>query len=266
MARETYTLKTDRENQWALLEERLRKGGETRKKIKTCKNYFFDNDISGNESFEWFYRFRYYYNPTFEGWQKLFDEEIDETLSDQDFRTLNNMFCGQIADYYFCIEDQDYYFKTTFGDVYDKDRKFPLRINREPNHRDILLTENKMFAELLRRFGFWLKNQDDKEEGILRFNEGYFESLLPIVDRMPFMDKKYAPKDRTEDGSAAPAQIQASVKSIFRCSLNNADGSVDKERIEASRRVTDLLMSNADGLADIRILYDQAKGSFASNG
>jgi hypothetical protein len=264
MNTERIVLRTDRNRQWGLLEERFKRNGATRKNIRNCHALFFENKVNGK--FDWLDRFVLYPDPSFKGWQRLLDEEFEEVITDQNFRTLNNMFCGQIADYYFCIEDQDYYFKTTFGDVYDKDRKFALRINREPNHRDIVLTENKIFAELLRRFSFWLKNQDGKEEGLLRFNEGYFESLLPIVDRMPFMDRKYAPKDRTEDGSAAPAQIQASVKSIFRCSLNNADGSVDKERIEASRRVTDLLMSHADGLADIRILYDQAKGSFASNG
>jgi len=257
MVRETYTLKTDRENQWALLEERLIKGGETRKRIKICKNYFFDNDVSGNESFGWSYRFRYYYNPTFEGWQKLFDEEIDEILSDQDFKTLNNMFCGQLADYFFCIEDQDYYFKTTFGDVYDKDRKFPLRINQESQYRTIAITENAIFLQLVNRMSKWLKAKDSKEQGIARFNEEYFESLLPVIDTAPFIAGSDIPRE-TSDGSAKPDITRAGLRTILKFSIEQPETESRKERFEAALRLTEILMDYADDLADLRTLYEQA--------
>lgn len=260
MDRETYTLKTNRENQWALLEDRLGKGGETKKRIKICKNYFFDNNVIGIESFDWFYRFRYYYNPTFEGWQKLFDEEIEETLSDQDFKTLNNMFCGQLADYYFCIEDQDYYFKSTFGDVYDKGQKFPLRINREPGFRTISITENAIFLQLVNRMSKWLKAKDSKEQGIARFNERYFESLLPVIDTAPFIAGTEIPRE-TSDGSAKPDMTRAGLRTILKFSIEQPETEAGKERFEAARRLTEILMDYADDLGDLRALYAEAKRS-----
>src|SRR5690606_26020958 len=103
--------------------------GATRKNIEASKRTFFDNDVTVN--IDWSDRFWLYYKPTFEGWQHLFDHELEETLTDRNFQTLNYFLCGQLADYYFCIEDQDHYFKTTFGETYDACRKCPLRINGE---------------------------------------------------------------------------------------------------------------------------------------
>jgi len=258
MARDSRVLKTNRKEQWQLLEALMTKHGATRKNLRNCQRYFFDKVDGGNFSF--LDKFLFYPEPTFEGWQKLFDEDIEETLSDQDFKTLNNMFCGQLADYYFCIEDQDYYFKSTFGDVYDKGQKFPLRINREPGFRTISITENAIFLQLVNRMSKWLKAKDSKEQGIARFNERYFESLLPVIDTAPFIAGTEIPRE-TSDGSAKPDIIRAGLRTILKFSIEQPETEAGKERFEAARRLTEILMDYADDLGDLRALYAEAKRS-----
>lgn len=83
---ESYVLKTDRNAQWQKIESRLSETA-TKKQIKVCRDYFLDG-LDNSKHFTWSDRFRLYHNPTLEGWQKLFDEEIQEPLTDGDFRTL----------------------------------------------------------------------------------------------------------------------------------------------------------------------------------
>jgi len=84
---EGYTLKTDRNLQWFMIEARMEKGNGTRKSIKRCKDYFFDGNDVGAE-FRWSDRLKFYPEPSLEGWQKLFKEKITEPLSDSDYLTL----------------------------------------------------------------------------------------------------------------------------------------------------------------------------------
>ncbi|EDM46991.1 hypothetical protein MDG893_16157 [Marinobacter algicola DG893] len=239
-----------------MLEALMTKHGATRKNLRNCKSYFFDKVDCGNFSF--LDKFLFYPEPTFDGWQRLFDEEVEETVTDQNVKTLNNMFCGQLADYFFCIEDQDYYFKTTFGDVYDKDRKFPLRINQESQYRTIAITENAIFLQLVNRMSKWLKAKDSKEQGIARFNERYFESLLPVIDTAPFIAGSDIPRE-TSDGSAKPDITRAGLRTILKFSIEQPQTESGNERFEAARRLTEILMDYADDLADLRSLYAEAK-------
>src|SRR5690554_8185248 len=77
---ESYVLKTDRNAQWQKIESRLSETA-TKKQIKVCRDYFLDG-LDNSKHFTWSDRFRLYHNPTLEGWQKLFDEEIQEPLTD----------------------------------------------------------------------------------------------------------------------------------------------------------------------------------------
>ncbi|MBK8973306.1 MAG: hypothetical protein IPM37_18845 [Hahellaceae bacterium] len=169
----------DRNRQWEQLESRYRKNGNSRKNIKACKELFFEGKIGG--SFDWDSILYLWPDPTLEGLQKLLDEVITDPLTDGDFETLQGYFCGVLSDYFCPIETQDYYFKATFGEVYDPDRVFPLRINREKEHRKLTYTPNNIFQALAFYFNKYM-HFNQPSSGVLRFNMGYLESLLPHVD------------------------------------------------------------------------------------
>lgn len=248
----SYELKTDREYQWTLLENRFKRHGHTRKEIKAKKDCFFFG--KGGEAFGPIGQFIYYTEPTFDGWQRLFDEEVKEPVSDSDFWTSNRMMAGQLADYYFCIEDQDYYFKVTFGNAYDPERKFSLRVNQETEYRPIVLTVNDLFQDLIRSFSRWLRGRGVGEEGLLRFNLEYFESLLPHIDTMPFQAEELSLRDESP-GFKQPYLVQHSLSNILKFGFTDGD----QERVEMAQKVTDIMMDHADDLRDLRKMYDQAK-------
>jgi len=252
---ESYELKTDREHQWALLENRFKKNGHTRKEIKAKHDCFFFG--RGGEAFGPLGQFIYYTEPTFEGWQRLFDKEVKEPVSDGDFRALNRMMAGQLSDYFFGIEDQDYYFKVTYGSAYDPERKFSLRVNQETDFRPIVLTVNDLFMALIRPFSRWLGGRGTGEEGLMRFNLEYFESLLPHIDTTPFQLEELPLRDESP-GFKDPGLVQYSISSILKFGFTDGD----PERVQMARKVTDIMMDHAGELRELRELremYDQAK-------
>lgn len=251
-----FTLKTNREQQWSSLESLMKGHGATNKSICNCRSYFFDKIDCGNLTPT--DKFLFYPNASIEGWQKLFDDEIKEPLTDQDYFTLNKFFCGDFSSYFFEIEDQDYYFKLAFGEVYDDERKFPLRINQEKESREIVLTENAIFFHLVNRMSRWLKAKDFRQQGLVRFNEKYFKSLLPVIDTMPFLNEKDLPSE-TSDGSAKPDMTQSGIKTILKFAFSAPKTESDKERVESAQKITEILMDHADDLADLRTFYNRAK-------
>jgi len=249
---ESYELKTDREHQWTLLESSLKREGHTRKEIKQHKDCFLFG--KGGDAFGPIGQFYYYTEPTFQGWQRLFDEELKKPVSDGDFRALNRMMAGQLSDYFFGIEDQYYYFKVTYGSAYDPERKFPLRVNQETDFRPIVLTVNDLFMALIRSFSRWMLGRSTGEEGLLRFNMEYFESLLPHIDTTPFQLEELTMRDRSP-GFHNPYLVQVSISNILKFGFTDGD----PERVQMARKVTDIMMDYADELRELREMYDQAK-------
>ena len=249
---ESYELKTDREHQWTLLENSLKRDGLTRKEIKQHKDCFFFG--KGREVFGPVGQFYYYTEPTFQGWQRLFDEEVKKPVSDDDFRALNWMMAGQLSSLFFCIEDQDYYFKVTYGSAYDPERKFSLRVNQETDFRPIVLTVNDLFQALIRPFSSWLSGRCTGEEGLMRFNLEYFESLLPHIDTAPFQLEELSMRDRSP-GFHDLCLVQYSISSILKFGFTDGD----PERVQMARKATDIMMDHAGELRELREMYDQAK-------
>ncbi|WP_203143420.1 hypothetical protein [Marinobacter mangrovi] len=258
-----YIMKTNREQQWQAIEALMKDHGATRKNISSCHKYFFDGiDLGGN--FSLVDKFVFYPDPSFDGWQQLLDEGVGGPISDADFKTLNQYLCGQLADYFFSIEDQNYYFQATFGDVYDSERKFPLRINNESSFRKIVLTENAIFFILVNRFSRWLKGKEKVEQGVLRFNYKYFETLLSVVEKTPFSDKEELP-DETIDGSVRPKILRAGIKTILKFGVMENGYGIDDVRFSAARRVTEIMMDHASELADLKLFYERAIANAARN-
>ena len=62
----------------------------------------------------------------------------------------------------------------------------------------------------------------------------------------------------TSDGSAKPDITRAGLRTILKFSIEQPETESRKERFEAARRLTEILMDYADDLADLRTLYEQA--------
>lgn len=246
-----YELKTDREQQWSLIEERLKKN-DTRREIKAKKDHFFHNRRI--DAFGYSGRFIYYFDPTFAGWQRLFDEEMEERISDDEFWTLNRLFAGNLSSFFFCIEDQDYYFKSTFGNSYDPERRFPIRINREEEHRVIALTTEELFQALIRPFARWLRGRGTGEEGLLRFNLNYFESLLPRIDATPFQAEELSRREESP-GFKEPFYVQHAIYSVLKFGFSDGE----KARVELAQKVTDIMMAHANELNELEAMYERVK-------
>lgn len=253
---ESYVLKTDRNAQWQKIESRLSETA-TKKQIKVCRDYFLDG-LDNSKHFTWSDRFRLYHNPTLEGWQKLFDEEIQEPLTDGDFRTLQYYFTGQLCKEFFGIEDQDYYFKAAFGQRYDADWLFPLRINREPSGRRITLTPNQILFSLLAEFSWYVRNADADDFGVLRYNQAYLDSLLPLVDPGFFSTQAYTLRDLTED-QVRYASVQSATKNMIKAALSGMGPQTDAARIQAANAVLEVFQAHADALGEFNTLYAQVK-------
>ena len=250
-----YILKTDRQKQWDKMEAKLSKTA-SRKDIKVCRDCFFDNVIR-SENFRWSDRFFLYFNPTLDGWQQLFDEEIKMHMNDEDFSTLQSFFAGQMANDFFCIEDQDYYFKAAFGQVYDPNKRFALRINRESEARVNTYTPNRMIYWLEYYFCTYLEEIKNEDVGLLRYNLEYLNSVLPLVDKRFFSTQKYVLSDVTEDGVRF-LTIQSLTKKIIAASQAKPSKKINQARIDAANKVLDVFQHNASKLGDFSKLYDQA--------
>lgn len=254
---DAYTLKTDRQAQWQQIEKELSETA-TKKQIKICRDYFLDG-INNSKHFTWFDKFRLYHNPTLKGWQKLFDEDIHEQLTDADFITLQYYFAGRLYQEFFGIEDQDYYFKAAFGHRYEADRLFPLRINREPTARRIItLTPNQLLFCLLAEFSWYIRNADSDHFGVLRYNLDYLDSLLPLIDKGFFSTQSYTLQDLTED-LIRYASVQSATKNIIKAALGALGQQTDAARIQAAQAVLDVFQQHADNLGEFNALYAQVK-------
>jgi hypothetical protein len=254
---DSYMLKTDRDRQWSQIENRFVENGNTRKNIKICKNYFFDG-IDKNATFRWKDRLVFYPNPTMDGWQKLFDEEITDPLTDQDFFTLQLYLCGQLYEYYFDAEDQSYYFKTAFGERYDENKTFPIKINRESEHRKITLTPNKILRHLMTYFSRYMEDIKVDYAGFLRFNLGYLDSLLPLVSKEFFSTQRYQAGDETEDRVRLGA-VQSATTKMLKWSYAKPSKKIDQERIDAANSVKEVFLKHADNLGEFNALHDKIR-------
>jgi hypothetical protein len=252
---EGYTLKTDRNKQWAKIEVRMIEDGNSRKNIKSCKDYFFDGKDEG-ATFRWHDRLMFYPAPTIAGWQKLFDEEISEPLSDQDYFTFQLFFCAQFYDYFFGIEDQSYYFKTAFGERYDINKVFPIRINKEDEHRVITLTPNQILRHLMTCFNRYMEDIKVDYAGLLRFNLEYLDSLLHLVSSKFFGIERNT--GSTEDGVRIAA-VQSSIQKMLKWSYAKPSKKIDKERIDAANAVKDVFLKHAGQLGEFNALHDKVR-------
>lgn len=252
----SYELKTDREKQWSLIEERLKRDN-TRREIKAKKDHFFHHIRF--HAFGYLGQFVYHFDPTFEGWQKLFDEEITDPISEGEFWTLNRLMAGNLSSYFFCIEDQDYYFKATFGNTYDPERRFPIRVGRETEHRVIVLTAEDLFQALIRPFARWLSGRESGEEGLLRFNLSYFESLLRQIDTTPFQDEVLSRREESP-GFKEPYYVQHAILSVLRFGFS--DGEI--ERVRMAQKVTEIMMDHADELNELKAMYQRVRNESQS--
>jgi len=252
---EDYTLKTDRNIQWKNIEALMIDHGGNRKNIKACKGYFFEGKGDGLK-LRWSDRFKFYPSATLEGWQTLFDQEIIEPLTDSDYLTLQHYFCGQFSDYYFCIEDQSYYFKMAFGERYDKNKTFPIRINREHECRVITVTQNKILRNLMTNFSCYMKDIKANHAGFLKFNLGYLDSLLPFVS-LEFFNIE-ASNDITEDGVRIGA-VQSSTTKMLKWSYAKPSKKIDQERIDAANTVKEVFLKHADNLGEFNALHEKVR-------
>lgn len=251
---ENYELKTDRQEQWKKIEDKM-SAAASRKDIKVCRDYFFE-DVDNNTRFTWSSYFKFYCHPTLEGWQKLFDENSHMKLDDEGFSTLQSMFAGQLANSFFCIEDQDYYFKAAFGQVYDPKKRFALRINKESEARINTHTPNTMIYWLEYFFHLYLEDSKYEDAGVLRCNLEYLNSVLPLVDKRFFSTQKYSLSDESADGVRL-LTMQSLTKKIIVAANSKPSKKINKERIDAARKVLDVFQQNASKLGDFLKLYDQ---------
>jgi hypothetical protein len=254
---EEYKLKTDRDQQWSLIEKEFIENGNTRKNIKICKEYFFNgNNLSSD--FRWWDLFFMYPNPGIEGWQKFFDEEVVEPLSELGYKTLQNFFCGRLYQEFYSIEDQSHWFKVVFGERFDVNKTFPIRINLESEHRKITLTPNNILRELMTNFSRYMEDIKVDYAGILRFNLDYLDSLLPLVDTTPFSTKEFRTKDKTEDGVRLGA-IQEIITDVLKYSYSKPSKKIDQERIDAANSVKEVFIKHADQLGEFNALHDKVR-------
>ena len=191
---------------------------------------------------------------TFEGWQKFFDDEVSEPLSDMGFKTLQNFFCGPLYREFFSIEDQSHWFRVVFGERFDVNKTFPIWINRENEYRKITLTPNKILRELMTNFSRYMENNKVDNAGILRFNLEYLDSLLPLVDITAFSTKKFRTKDKTEDGVRLGA-IQELITDVLEYSYAKPSKKIDQERIDAANAVKEVFLTHADNLGEFNALH-----------
>ena len=254
---EGYTLKNDRDKQWDRIEKEMISNGSSRKDIKACKSYFFNGEIL-SENFRWKDLFLMHPNPTIEGWQNFFDEEITEPLTEQNYSTLQFYLCGQLYEDYFDAEDQSYYFKVVFGEHYDENKTFPIKINKESEYRKITLTPNHILSHLMTYFSRYMEDVKVDYAGILRFNLDYLDSLLPLVDTTPFSAQKFRTKDKTEDGVRFIG-MQSSTKKMLEWSYAKPSKKIDQERIDAANAVKEVFLKHADNLGEFNALHEKVR-------
>ena len=238
----------DRNKQWEKYEALLRKHGNTRKEIQKHRDIFFEGSYKPGT--HWSLLFYLWPDPTLEGLQKLLDEVITDPLTDADFEMLQGDFCGVLSDYFCPIETQDYYFKATFGEVYDPDRVFPLRINREKEHRRLTYTPNNIFQALAFYFNKYM-HFNQPSSGVLRFNTGYLESLLPHVDPCFF---SVAEIEGRELEQLFASRLRAVVISLLKWPVEARRQNFSEEQIANADKVKASLMKNADQLGELRAL------------
>lgn len=252
---EGYTLKNDRDKQWDRIEKEMISNGGSRKDIKACKSYFFDGERL-SENFRWNDLFLMHPNPTIDGWQKFFDEEVTEPLTDRNYLTLQFFLCGQLYEDYFDAEDQSYYFKVVFGEHYDENKTFPIKINKESEYRTITLTPNHILSHLMTYFSRYMEDVKVDYAGILRFNLEYLDSLLPLVSTKFFG----VAKDRSDtDDGVRVAALQSSVTKMLKWSYAKPSKKIDQERIDAANSVKEVFIKHADNLGEFNALHEKVR-------
>lgn len=244
-----YQIQTTREQRWQVYLEKMENQGEmTRKELKKWKDVFWEESGTWGH-IGWDPRFRLHSNATLAGWQHFFDHELtDYQLSDKDFKQLQKYFfdslmtsCG------FTVEDGLYFFKVAFGEVYDPNRKFCLRINQEADCRTVTLTPEYVVGELISDCSFYIDNQYGDRPGIkslLMYDPSMFkflESVIPYVDPMGYsVVSFYELRDKGSNAMMYSEQFHR----ILKFSLAPPYGAYTQDRHDLAKRIADIFLTH----------------------
>lgn len=111
----------------------------------------------------------------------------------------------------------------------------------------------------------YVRNPDQDDVGVLRYNLEYLDSLLLLVDRGFFSTRSYTLQDLTED-KVRYAGIQSATRNITKAALGGMGPQTDAARIQAAQAVLDVLLAHANELGEFNALYEQVKKDVETGG
>jgi hypothetical protein len=203
---------------WLELERDISEG-LTRKQIKGIKDFFFTGIVAKNS---WLNAVKMLVDfPVFtvEGITWCLQNQVDASLSDDDFQSIQRIFGLLHHVPGLDCEEQVFLFNYVFGERYDPHRLFPFLLGDETQCRPITLHVNLAFDYLTSVF-HWLGG-DDESYAYMAQLIGYFFSLVPFVDERLFQLEEGR---GSLPGSVGLASCQCRLKTIMRACFTYPKG------------------------------------------
>lgn len=187
--------------------------------------------------------------------------QVDASLSDDDFQSIQQVFAGLLYTVPgLSCDEQLFLFKYVFGERYDPHRLFPFLLANETQYRPITLHVNLAYAYLTNVFR-WLDG-DDEPYAYMAHLIGYFFSLMPFVDERLFQleeGRAHLP------GSVGLASCQSRIRTIMRACFTYPKGVVIEG--EAQRRYLAEFKARMDNLdhypGELKQLWLSIKAEYA---
>jgi hypothetical protein len=264
-----YQMTTTREQRW---ETKLDKFGRdesmTRKEIKKWKEVFWED--SGTWShIGWSERFTYYNNATLEGWQHFFDNELtDHELTEADYDLLQRYFAKTLM--YSCgftVEDGLYLFKVAFGESYDPERRFCLRINQEQDYRQVNLKPEYFVAVLLDQLADYVNtkprysHQRDPNKCLIALDNALFDGfVIPLASSISPLS--YTTYGMGEIRRKLKMEFPLARQAFHKClvySMIPPQGAYTQDRYDLAKRAADVFLSYDNKPPEWEATYDGLK-------
>jgi hypothetical protein len=198
---------------------------------------------------------------TVEGLAWCLQNQVDASLSDDDFQSIQQTFAGQLYTVPgLNCDERQFLFKHVFGERYDPHRLFPFLLGDETQCRPITLHVNLAFDYLTSVYS-WLDG-DDEPYAYMAQLIGYFFSLVPFVDERVFQLKEGRGR---LPGSVDQDSCQIRLQKIMRACFTYPKGVVIEG--EAQRRYLAEFKARMDNLdsypGELKQLWASIKAEYA---
>ena len=237
MQTEGYKLVADSASRWRVIEEMLlRDASLTEEDLAFHRSIFEGTAAALERPVPWHLGFAYLSNASLSAWQEYLEYSASEhEYTDADYLWLQLFFLRNAETYGFPPTDIAYFFLRVFGETYDAERMFPLRINKEPANRRISATSSAIFAGVMRgaKASIFSNMRKPWPDGnYLPYVLGYFDSLLPHIDQRAFGTERFAGADLSVDGGAYISGMQSVIRDTIAISRCDACEFLPEDRID----------------------------------